>query len=82
MPLNPTYTKFDNINDTTLSKSVNDWHTIFATQTDGTAQGVAQRIMADMWGYGTRTKDNRWHKQDAVSLANALIAAQQFSFND
>jgi hypothetical protein len=55
------------------------WLNIFHTQTDGTPTGISARIMADLWGYGARTKGDRYRNQDTLELANALEAYAAFT---
>ena len=57
-----------------LARPVEQWREIYREQTDGSPTGIASRIMADMWGYGTRSD---FRVQDIVTLANALLAFEQ-----
>lgn len=57
-----------------MARSAGQWREIYREQTDGSPTGIAARIMADMWGYGTRAD---FRVQDIVTLANALLAFEQ-----
>ena len=58
----------------TIIRGVEEWIGIFARQTDGSPRAIANRILGDIWGYDTHTKDQRYRKQDDEMLANALLA--------
>ena len=62
-----------------LARPVSQWLTIYATQTDGTPASISARILKDVFGYNTRTRTDRWRKDDEETLANALIAYRQFA---
>lgn len=57
-----------------LSRTTNDWITIFGKlpAPDSAEEAIANRIIADLWGYDHN--GSKWRSQDAVSLANALVA--------
>lgn len=58
----------------TLARPVSQWREIFREQTDGSPTGVSARIIADLWGYGTRSN---YKTPDIISLANALVAFEE-----
>jgi len=60
----------------TLERTKAQWIDIFIDQTDGTPQKIGERIIADLWGYGTKT--SKYREQDAASLGNAMLAYVEF----
>jgi hypothetical protein len=59
-----------------LERTKGQWIDIFLDQTDGTPQMIGERIIADLWGYNTKT--SKYREQDAASLGNALLAYVEF----
>jgi hypothetical protein len=62
-----------------MNRTREEWLEIFHTQTLGDPEAIADRIMADLWGYGTSSKKatdpiGEWRMSDLKTLAAALEA--------
>lgn len=66
--------------ETTYSeRPMEHWLEIIQTQTDGSVEAIADRIIKDLWGY--RAAD-RHRARDVLTLANALEAFALFDAAD